>query len=293
MAASRKNEIASAIPSGVARMTPYILGSWVFLTAVYFVLFFTFRESRNILWLPPPDDEFCRDYDPDQVCSRSDLFAFEMTCLISLALCGCLGFWTWHANQRAHTALPSTPEGRLFGYLKEGEFLAATSVSFQLWDFGVSLFIPEYRTAIMLTHHVMAFTVSWCSIRYTVLHFYGIFFLGLSEVSSIFLIFVGLAKYFPPEPGTMYNYFVAWLWGPAFAVTFTYYRVILWWPISYQLFQDVRAVIRSEQAAKLRPGKAWVLYIFLALNLPLGILQLYWVTLILDGAKKILTGEQL
>jgi hypothetical protein len=139
------------------------------------------------------------------------------------------------------------------------------------------------RHKISPIHHLALFLFSS-----SVLNYYGIFYLGLSEVSSIFLVFVDLSKYFPPIPGTLYDHFVGIVCGPMFVAGFTFYRVILWWPVSYRLFTDVYSVVTSGQAQKLRPGCSWVLYVFLGLNLPLGLLQLYWFTIILGEVCKVL-----
>jgi hypothetical protein len=117
-----------------------------------------------------------------------------------------------------------------------------------------------------------------------------VFFLGVSEFSSVFLIFVDLAKYFPPEPETFYDSVVA-VSGPLFAVSFAFYRVVLWWQVSLLLWKDCYHVVSKGVSNKLRPGKNFVLYAFLFLNLPLGVLQLYWFTIILGEARKLLSGE--
>jgi hypothetical protein len=162
-ASKSRDESTSLIPSGVPRMAPYILSGLGFLTAVYSTLFFTFRNSTSILGLPEPAPEYCQDV--DGVCSRSDLFAFQVTAGLPIAFCGASGFMGWHLNRRPHTAVPATPAGRLFGYLPEAELLASVIFTFQVWDFFVSILIPEHRTAVMMSHHVMAATVSFCSIR--------------------------------------------------------------------------------------------------------------------------------
>jgi hypothetical protein len=146
----------------------------------------------------------------------------------------------------------------------------------------------------MLAHHLAASTVSFCSLRFTVLHYYGIFFLGLSEVSSIFLVFVDLARFIPPPEGSVLDKFVAFVAGPIFAICFVFYRAFLWWPVSIQLFKDVyHVMVKTKQASELRPGSSWVLIVFLFLNLPLGLLQIYWITIIAEEAGKILSpGEE-
>ena len=116
-----------------------------------------------------------------------------------------------------------------------------------------------------------------------------VYFLGCTEVSSMFLVIIDLAKFFPPEPNTRFDTVVA-VSGPPFAVTFAFYRVGMWWKVSYMLFRDCHAVLSTGRSNQLRPGKDYVLYVFLVLNIPLGCLQLYWFSIILEEAMKLLSG---
>jgi hypothetical protein len=119
-----------------------------------------------------------------------------------------------------------------------------------------------------------------------------VFYLGLTEVSSIFLVFIDLAKYFPPSPGTKFDTFVGGICGPLFVITFAYYRVWMWWRVSFQLWKDALSAIHSGMAEKMRPGKSFVLYIFLTINILLGLLQLYWFRFIIGETIKVLAGEE-
>jgi TLC domain len=273
---------------GLARMAPTILMGWTILTTVYAAFYYAFFHATTILGLTPAD-EFCVNSLSTTHCARPDLFAFQCSSGCAILICATLGFYTWTLSRRVHTLLPSTPPGRLFGYLPEAEFLAAVNFTFQSWDFCISLTIPEHATVIMLTHHVLAATVSLLSVTDQYLHYYGIFFLGLSEVSSLFLVFVDMSRFFPPtQPGSVYDIFIGMFAGPLFVVCFIYYRVIRWWPVSRQLYMDAHHVLSSGQAQKLRPGKDWILYVYLGANLPLGILQLYWTTEIFREVQKVL-----
>lgn len=124
------------------------------------------------------------------------------------------------------------------------------------------------------------------------LHYYGVFYLGLTEVSSIFLVFIDTSKYFPPDPGSLFDRFVG-ICGPSFVVTFFYYRVLLWWNVSYLLWSDALHVMQSGMAEKQRPGKSFVLCLFLSINIILGVLQLYWFRIIMGEAAKVLAGEEM
>ncbi len=119
-------------------------------------------------------------------------------------------------------------------------------------------------------------------------HFYGIFYLGCSEISTIPLVFIDLARFFPPETGTSYDTFVNGICNPLFAVSFTVYRVILWWSVGYQMFSDIVAVLSNGSAKKMRPARNHVLYVMMTLNILLGLLQLYWFQIILAEVGKVL-----
>jgi TLC domain len=99
---------------------------------------------------------------------------------------------------------------------------------------------------------------------------------------------IDLAKFFPPEAGTNYDFLVQAICGPLFALTFIVYRVILWWTVGYRMFSDIFCVLRNGSANKERPGRNHVLYVMMILNLLLGALQLYWFTIILGEAVEFL-----
>lgn len=130
-----------------------------------------------------------------------------------------------------------------------------------------------------------------CTVRLTRSPFYPtVFYLGLSEVSSIFLVLINLAKHFPPTPGGLFHSFVEFICGPLFVVTFFYYRVLLWWKVNIVLWKDAYTVVTNGMAEKLRPGKTFILYLFLLCNIPLSILQLYWFWLIMGESFKVVAS---
>lgn len=112
------------------------------LTLGYGSLVYALQDSSYLT----PAEEHCFEYDDALSCSRPDLFAFQIVPGLAMLWVAISGFLTWHVSQRVHSALPATPEGRLFGYLPESEQLAAASLAFQVWDFFISLSIEEHRT---------------------------------------------------------------------------------------------------------------------------------------------------
>ena len=113
------------------------------------------------------------------------------------------------------------------------------------------------------------------------------FYLGCSEISTIPLVLIDIAKFFPPIPGTAYDIFMGTVCGPLFAVTFFYYRVYLWWKVGFLMFSDIAHVQKNGMADRLRPGRNHVLYVMMALNLALGFLQLFWFGIVLQEAAKV------
>jgi hypothetical protein len=102
---------------------------------------------------------------------------------------------------------------------------------------------------------------------------------------------VHLAKFFPPAPGSLFDMWVG-ICGPMFALSFFIYRVVLWWKIVYQLWNDVAYALESGLAEKMRPGKAHVLHLFKWFSIPMGLLQLYWFQIIVSEVVKVVSGEE-
>lgn len=283
---SPTNKNAPPLGSEWQRLAPLVMRIFACLVAVYIALWFVFKDSKSILGLPQPGEEFCEQSNSG-VCSRSDLFAFQIASGLSFLVMGGFGFYYWHIRGIHLTSVPQTSAGRCFGYIPEAEFVAVVCFTFQLWDFLISLGIPEHRTPIMLVHHTLAAAVSLAGLHCQYMLWYSFYFFGLSELSSIFLVLLDTSKFFPPKEDSAFGAFVEGYCGPMFAFTFLFYRGIMWWRITYLQFSDSISIIRSGQATKLRPGKTWVLYVLMIFNLPMGMLQIYWSFLILEEVKKV------
>lgn len=163
---STGEEIGPNIPSGFNKRLSDILGLYAVLTAVYGAIYYRFRNSDMVFGFAKPAPEYCQE--TEGPCSRSDLFAFQVASGLAICFCGVLGFQAWHITGRVHTGLPQTPQGRLFGFLQESETLCAVNFTFQVWDFMISLIIPEHSGALMLCHHVMAATVCYMALQHQV-----------------------------------------------------------------------------------------------------------------------------
>jgi len=296
------------------------------------------QGNDNKIWgIFRPASQYCTGDNGDNDntntnCSRSDLFAFAIVSLVSFCIMGGWAFIETHIKQaHRNMAVPQTPAGRCFGYFPTAEWISIVCFTYQIWDFVVSLTIKEHCTAVMMIHHVTAAIVSGVGLFHQYMLYYGFYFFGLSEVSSVFLVLINLDKHFPAtttiEEDTIntnhnidgmnmvdgvtadYDHFdidattptptLRLVFGllvknycvPLFAILFLVYRGLLWWPVSYMLFKDCWTIIRSGQAEKLRPGKTWVLYVLMVCNIPMGFLQLYWSSVIVTKVYEIVNND--
>jgi len=167
-----------------------------------------------------PAAKFCPQDEPD--CKRPELFAFEFVNAIMFLWLAFIAIRSFHFRKTPMKIFPQTPVGRVYGFSEESELLACISMTMQVWGLVMTPLIPEFSSAIMLGHHFCAALVSFVALQYQYYYYYSVFYLALSEVSSLPLLMMSLSKYFPPEPGSLLETANGFA-GPAFAVTFTYY----------------------------------------------------------------------
>ena len=241
----------------------------MFLASFYFHLLSYLKTVADLPLSPP---EYC---DTDKPCSRPDLIAFQYTCFIPLALLGGLGFICMLRPA------PATPTARMYSEQRYERLILSVSQSFQYWDFLMTIMVPFHRSAIMLAHHVLAFLVSYYGSRYTSLLYYGSFFCGASEVSSIGLCFVDL--------NNILGEYYSGSWVEAikvyFVITFFIFRIALWM-FSYmpKLFSDAMYVLELDTDV-CRKGLGWQIRGFCVICLLLAALQLFWFGIIIKEVR--------
>lgn len=270
MCKSSNKVVSPAYRKGFDHQKGLIAKVFVLMTVAYFLALIPGSYLK-------PAPKFCTDEEPD--CRRPEFLAFEI-------VCGSVFLWqsftsirSWHIRKTPMKDLPNNPIGRVYGYSKESETIAAVSFAFQFWDLVATPFIPEFSSPIMLGHHLLAALVSLLALQYQYYHYYVVFFLALTEVSSIPLVLMSVGNYYPPAPGSNFE-LVKTISEPLFAVTFAYYRVFLWIKVTRQLWSDGIHCLSKGIAEEYRPGKSFALYIILGVSAALTVLQLFWFSLI-------------
>lgn len=230
-----------------------------------------------------PAAKFCPKDEPD--CTRPEIFAFEFVNAVTFLWQSIIAIRSFHFRKTPMKIFPQTPVGRVYGYSEESELIACISLTIQAWGLVMTPLIPEFTSPIMLGHHFCAALVSFVALQYQYYYYYSVFYLALSEVSSLPLLVMSMSKYFPPAPGSLQQ-IANDIAGPAFAVTFTYYRVYLWLKVTRQLWSDGTYVLSKGISDQYRPGKNWCLYLILAICTVLSCMQLFWFTLIISEVLK-------
>ena len=223
-------------------------------------------------------------------CRRPDLIAYKVVSLLSMIAMGSIGIYNWHFSPtlRRLGSKQGSPEDRLFGNVAAANYLNVIVFCYQLWDFVVSLTIPEHFDVIFLVHHVLALLTAFCSLEYQMVSYYSIFYGGCSEFSTIFLIFLDKHQVIPVSPGSLADRWIQ-VCQVLFFISFSYYRIYGWISNSFPLWRDCQAVIESGSVEKHRPGKLYFLRLFQGLDVTLGGLQCFWYYTIVNTALGVMS----
>eukprot|EP00750_Incisomonas_marina_P000557 INCI10415.3.p1 GENE.INCI10415.3~~INCI10415.3.p1 ORF type:complete len:334 (+),score=41.92 INCI10415.3:102-1103(+) len=139
---------------------------------------------------------------------------------------------------------------------------------------------------IFLVHHTVTALLSGLSCR-PYLHIYCAYFLGWSEVSTVFLC---LLVFFDKNHGIQYfadkapNLLTAI--GVAFACSFIVFRIVLWPYVNYFFWVDMYDMLIKDQFHNRMVGA-----IYCIVSAGLTILQFYWLGDIVHEAKKHFGGS--
>eukprot|EP00934_Nitzschia_sp_Nitz4_P003336 Nitzschia sp. Nitz4//scaffold250_size28497//16634//17659//NITZ4_008126-RA/size28497-processed-gene-0.13-mRNA-1//1//CDS//3329544219//3326//frame0 len=190
----------------------------------------------------------------------------------------------FRGNRRA---VPVAFENRVFKYHPESLRLTLFFFAYQIkntydtliWNDG-----PEF-----VAHHILTILTAWGALAPGSMHYYALFYFGVSEVSTAVLCILanfdeihgvpGLAEAFPVAKAVI---------GFTFAGLFILCRVFLWTNISYYYCRDAWNVL-STNDPRLQGRRTWLRYTFVSLAL-LSLLQIVWLGEIARVARLELEG---
>jgi hypothetical protein len=149
---------------------------------------------------------------------------------------------------------------------------------YQSWNVVLCLALQEFRDPTMIAHHVVTALLAYLSLN-PYLQYYGIFFFGLPEVTSVPLTFVDIFKMFP-ELQSKYptlNSISRWTFG----VLFILVRIIYWPIVSYSFWTGSISIIATKRSHSLP-----VTIIYLLANIFMTGLQFFWGSKIVSSMLK-------
>ena len=145
-------------------------------------------------------------------------------------------------------------------------------LAYQAWNLVASMLMNEFRGIQMIVHHVLTGSLGYFGL-YPYLHFQGLFFFGVTEVTNIPLTAVDFFKQFKNYAKDYPGVYSAS--RTIFGVSFILVRLI-WWPIvCYSFWKDSIELYMSGNA-----HSNFVVLAFLVANILLTGLQFIWGRLI-------------
>ena len=205
----------------------------------------------------------------------ADLYAYNILAMCYFGFVIYYGATAWF-DGTAH-ATGKTASDRIYGFSQSFMPVTMMTAAYEVYNTLAVILLPEYRNAAFIGHHATTLYLSLHA-RTTAdvhfLHFYGLFFFGVSNISSVPLTMIEFAN----------------LWGSAalleasqtlFALTFVLVRSLYWPLVSGQFWLDLLEVWNAGAV-----HSTLAMVTFLVANVGLTGLQLYWTTLILKAAAE-------
>ena len=195
---------------------------------------------------------------------------------VGLAYIGYMGMSMW--RELKYEEIATTAHGRVYVYLPRFAWTCVCMLAFQVKNLLDTLTYhdgPEF-----IAHHVVCILVAVGALHGQFLHLYGIFFFGISEVSTAL---VSLLACFDEQHGIaeLGDHFPTCKMavGSAFAIAFIAIRAVIWPYLAYHVTIDCMAVIAEGSA-----HSEGIVYAFLTGLAGLTVLQFYWLAEILRRA---------
>jgi hypothetical protein len=160
--------------------------------------------------------------------------------------------------------------------------LGAPLLTYQFWNFVFCASVTELRDTITLLHHVASGLCAFFSMH-PFLQYYGLFFYGVPEVTSVPLTFVSLCKSFPFLKTDYPRLHEISKW--TFGILFLIIRLILWTYVSAMFWMDtVNLVLHGT------PHSMFVVGYYCIANVILTSMQYFWgykiISQMLNGGKE-------
>jgi len=134
---------------------------------------------------------------------------------------------------------------RIYGYVPEGHQLLIFFLAYQMKNMYDTIVWND--GALFIFHHILSGVAAWVGLYPGVAQVYGLFFMGMSEMSTGILVvlanfdsthgIVGMGETFPT---------IKLIFGMLFVLSFIYCRVVLWPLFTYHFINDANIVLETD-----------------------------------------------
>lgn len=197
------------------------------------------------------------------------------------ALTTVLGFRAWFGAEAQ--AISGSAHGRLYGLSETMQTIAVLTAVYEVYNTILTIVMPEYRTMEFIAHHATTCVLALCS-AYPFLNYYGLFFMGVSSVSTIPLCLIEIFECLEADR-------VVFVLHRIFAFLFLCVRTCYWPLVSWGFWSDALSALRADTLELQVHNKA-VYILFLVANFGLTGLQLVWTGTIIGGIAESAWGEK-
>ena len=164
--------------------------------------------------------------------------------------------------------------------------LSQITFAYEVFNTLSSVVMPQYRTFEFLAHHILTMMIAKMSQTHGP-EFYGLFYLGIASVSTLFLVVVDIFRYGPKSLKQDFGV-VNTAAQVLFALSFLLVRAVIWPLMNCAFWRDAIINLRDPP----EDGGTWRPYLIglLLANTFLGALQILWAGRIVKRLKKIIGG---
>jgi len=241
---------------GIDKHSPYFIGWFIGVPGLYLSLLTYFRLKNY--W----------SFATRKGSRASDIMAFEIVagaCVTYLGIAGFIAYFSLFGVDEVSNLEKNKFYGKSDYVVNH---LIYPMISYQGWNLLLCLVNSDLRDPFMIGHHAVTGSLAYFGLA-PYLHFYGLFYFGIAELTNIPLTIVDVFKYFPDMAKSMP--ITNQINRISFAVTFIILRLIIWPIYSYPFWVGSIELLKTNTA-----HSSAVVGIFLGANLFLTGLQFLW-----------------
>jgi len=248
-----------------------ILAAIVTAHATLFVLFcLIFGNRRNTgAVMGGSDSDNVKQSATDKGSLLATVLAYNVLAVCYSCYCSVVGTAAWVDGSAE--AIGGSLYERLYAHSDAYAKMASVTIAYEIYNTAAVLCVHEYCNAPLIGHHSTCLVLGLMSMH-PFCHYYGIFFFGLTALSSVPLALIELFQC-AGMPGAQEACRVL------FCVVFLVFRTFYWPLESYKYWRDALAALGGAV-----PVHSHAAHLFLLLsNVGLTGLQFFWTSLIAKG----------